>query len=82
MSAGGDRLKEALQALGLKCGGTVRQRAERLMAVKGKDLVAVDKSLFAKGAAPAVGAWNGRQGVCKRFVTAAAQHPCCGGFSL
>ena len=47
---GADRLKEALQALGLKCGGTLRQRAERLMAIKGRDLSQVDKSLFAKGA--------------------------------
>lgn len=31
-----DRLKEALEALGLKCGGTMEQRAERLFSVKGK----------------------------------------------
>lgn len=49
---GGDRLKAALAALGLKCGGTPRQRAERLMAVKGKALTEVDPSLFAKGAKP------------------------------
>lgn len=52
--AGAERLKEALQALGLKCGGTLRQRAERLMLTKGKRLEDLDKSLFAKGAAPAV----------------------------
>ncbi|KAI3432859.1 hypothetical protein D9Q98_010442 [Chlorella vulgaris] len=50
---GAERLKEALQALGLKCGGTLRQRAERLMLAKGKQLEELDKSLFAKGAAPA-----------------------------
>ncbi|KAL4446223.1 hypothetical protein ABPG77_003030 [Micractinium sp. CCAP 211/92] len=50
---GAERLKEALQALGLKCGGTLRQRAERLMLTKGKRLEDLDKSLFAKGAAPA-----------------------------
>lgn len=43
-----------MQALGLKCGGTLRQRAERLMLAKGKQLEELDKSLFAKGAAPAV----------------------------
>jgi splicing factor 3A subunit 3 len=31
-----DRLKHALLALNLKCGGTLRQRAERLMAAKSK----------------------------------------------
>jgi splicing factor 3A subunit 3 len=30
-----DRLKSALTALGLKCGGTLEQRAERLFSVKG-----------------------------------------------
>jgi len=30
-----DRLKEALQALGLKCGGTLKDRAERLFSIKG-----------------------------------------------
>lgn len=51
---GAERLKEALSALGLKCGGTLRQRAERLMQAKGKKLEELDRSLFAKGAAPAV----------------------------
>ena len=51
---GADRVKEALQALGLKCGGTLRQRAKRLMSTKGRRLEELDKSLFAKGAAPAV----------------------------
>ena len=51
---GAERLKEALAALGLKCGGTLRQRAERLMQAKGKKLEELDRSLFAKGAAPAV----------------------------
>lgn len=51
---GAERLKEALTALGLKCGGTLRQRAERLMQAKGKKVEELDRSLFAKGAAPAV----------------------------
>ena len=31
-----DRLKQSLEALGLKCGGTLRDRAERLWSVRGK----------------------------------------------
>ncbi len=50
---GGDRLKEALAALGLKTGGTLRQRAERLWLTRGAPLEALDKRHFAKGAAPA-----------------------------
>ena len=46
---GAEHLKTALSALGLKCGGTLRQRAERLMAIKGKKLEEIDQSLFAKG---------------------------------
>lgn len=50
---GADRLKSALAALGLKCGGTLRQRAERLFSTKGKNLSDLHPSLFAKGARPA-----------------------------
>eukprot|EP00887_Chlorella_sp_A99_P006821 scaffold2.g6821.t1 len=50
---GPERLKAALQAMGLKCGGTLAQRAQRLWATKGKSLAELDKSLFAKGAGPA-----------------------------
>ncbi|KAG5182382.1 hypothetical protein JKP88DRAFT_199316 [Tribonema minus] len=50
MPLGLDRLKEALEALGLKCGGTLQQRAERLMAVKGKKPSEIDPKLLAKGA--------------------------------
>jgi len=46
---GGERLKAILASIGLKCGGTPRQRAERLMMVKGKSIDEIDKSLFAKG---------------------------------
>ena len=31
-----ERLKEALEALGLKCGGTLQDRAGRLWSVRGK----------------------------------------------
>eukprot|EP00899_Mesostigma_viride_P026672 jgi/Mesvir1/718/Mv17326-RA.2 len=49
-AVGGDKLKEALVALHLKCGGTVSQRAERLWQTKGKRLEELDPKLFAKGA--------------------------------
>eukprot|EP00873_Tetraselmis_striata_P024256 jgi/Tetstr1/444520/TSEL_032399.t1 len=50
---GADRLKEALQALGLKAGGTLEQRAERLMLTKDRPLESLDRKLFAKGVTPA-----------------------------
>ena len=34
VALGGEQLKRELAAVGLKCGGTVRQRAERLLLVK------------------------------------------------
>jgi len=49
MELGGDALKAELMRRGLKCGGTVQQRAERLLAVKGKKKKDIDKSLLAKG---------------------------------
>lgn len=36
-------------ALGLKCGGTLQERAIRLFQTKGKRLQDLDPSLFAKG---------------------------------
>lgn len=42
---GMDRLKEALEALGLKCGGTLEQRADRLFSVKGKKPEEIDQKL-------------------------------------
>ncbi|CAD5122490.1 DgyrCDS10913 [Dimorphilus gyrociliatus] len=47
-SLGLDRLKSALMALGLKCGGTLEERAKRLFATKGKSLDELDPSLFAR----------------------------------
>lgn len=38
-----ERLKCALQALGLKCGGTIKERAERLFATKGHKLSQLEK---------------------------------------
>lgn len=47
-SLGLDRLKSALMALGLKCGGTLEERAQRLFATKGKQLEDLDPAMFAK----------------------------------
>lgn len=51
-SLGLDRLKSALMALGLKCGGTLEERAQRLFSTKG--MKQIDQSLMAnkKGSAP------------------------------
>jgi len=43
-----DRLKSGLIALGLKCGGTLQERADRLFQTKGKNLAELNKELFAK----------------------------------
>ena len=55
-AAGADRLKEVLQALGLKSGGTLRQRAERLFLTRNTPLEKLDRKHFAKGAAPVAAA--------------------------
>ena len=47
-SVGMEHLKEELVARGLKCGGTLQQRAQRLFATKGVPLDQVDPSFFAK----------------------------------
>ena len=44
---GADVLKAALTALGLKCGGTLTQRAERLLAVKRSGPDNIDPSFLA-----------------------------------
>ncbi|PKI72437.1 splicing factor SF3a60 homolog [Punica granatum] len=49
MEVGPEKLKEALGALGLKSGGTVQQRAERLFLTKHTPLEMLDKKHFAKG---------------------------------
>ena len=45
---GAELLKLTLQQLGLKCGGTVEERAQRLFLVKGKNKDEIDRSLLAK----------------------------------
>ena len=47
-SLGLDRLKTALQALNLKCGGTLIERAQRLYSTKGRDVNKLDPTMFAK----------------------------------
>ncbi|CAI9092540.1 OLC1v1027808C1 [Oldenlandia corymbosa var. corymbosa] len=49
MEVGPEKLKEGLAALGLKTGGTVQQRAERLFLTKHTPLEKLDKKHFAKG---------------------------------
>lgn len=43
-----DRLKCELMALGLKCGGTLQERAARLFSVRGLSRDQIDPALFAK----------------------------------
>ena len=43
-----DRLKSALIALGLKCGGTLQERSERLFLTKGRTLSDLNPNIFAK----------------------------------
>lgn len=43
-----EKLKSLLIERGMKCGGTLQQRAERLFSVKGMDPKDIDPSLLAK----------------------------------
>lgn len=45
-----DRLKQELMNRGLKCGGTLEQRAQRLFSVKGLTKDQIDPDLLAKSA--------------------------------
>ena len=47
-SLGLERLKLELNTRGLKCGGTLQQRAQRLFAIKGVPLDQLDPTFFAK----------------------------------
>ena len=53
LDTGPDAIKEALAKLGLKTGGTLRQRAERLFLTRDVPLTELDRKHFVKGAAPA-----------------------------
>ena len=46
-SVGLEALKTALMERGLKCGGSLQERAERLYSVKGLNKDEIDPSLFA-----------------------------------
>ena len=48
LTYGLDGLKQELMSRGLKCGGTLEQRAERLFSVKGLTQDQIEPSLFAK----------------------------------
>lgn len=48
-AAGLERLKQELQKQGLKCGGTLSDRAARLFMLKDQPLDALDAKHFAKG---------------------------------
>jgi splicing factor 3A subunit 3 len=47
-SLGNDRLKEACEAIGLKCGGTIKERASRLWSVRGMKFEDIPQKLKAK----------------------------------
>merc|ERR1719494_1789850 len=47
-SLGLEVLKQSLIALGMKCGGTLQDRAQRLFLAKDTPLSELDKSVFAK----------------------------------
>ena len=47
-SVGLDALKSALMVRGMKCGGTLQQRAERLFSVRGVCPDQIDSTLLAK----------------------------------
>ena len=49
-------------ALGLKCGGTLEDRANRLFATKGKKLSEIDPSMFAKNKGGSKGGSGGGAG--------------------
>ena len=47
---GANRLKEALNAMGLKCGGTISEKAQRLWSVRGKKAEEIPMKLRSKEA--------------------------------
>lgn len=58
-AVGGDELKTELSRLGLKCGGTVTDRAKRLFLTKDTPLDQLPKKLFAKGSKNGAGGSSG-----------------------
>merc|ERR1711893_348363 len=72
-SLGLDRLKSALMALGLKCGGTLEERAARLFSTKGKALGDLDPALFAKSKNKASAAYKNAKELEKQKEIAAME---------
>lgn len=62
------RLKEGLEALGLKCGGTLQDRAQRLWSVRGKKAAEIPEKLKKKVKGPAGNAAGPSSGEAKRQV--------------
>ena len=72
-AVGAAPIKEALQRMGLKTGGTEVERAERLFSAKGKTLQELDKKLFVRGGAPPVDADGARVAEARARDIAAAE---------
>ena len=58
---GPEVLKQILQIKGLKCGGTLQERAQRLYSIKGKQLNEIDSSLFVKSNGRSRGKGKGKK---------------------
>lgn len=65
-----DRLKEGLEALGLKCGGTLKDRAQRLWSVRGKKPAEIPEKLKKKVKDGSVNGGAPSSGEVKRRETA------------
>jgi splicing factor 3A subunit 3 len=73
-----DGLKQALQAMGLKCGGTLAQRAARLFSVKGVPRDKISPKLLAKGQASVSAPGGGGGGAAATAAAAAANKDAAG----
>lgn len=60
-SVGLEPLKAALMTRGMKCGGTLQQRAERLWSVRGKSQEEIDPALLAKSSGKSKGKGKGKK---------------------
>lgn len=75
-----DRLKEGLEALGLKCGGTLKDRAQRLWSVRGKKPSEIPEKLKKKATAAdgssggSGGSGSAGSGEAKRRETALVEY--------
>lgn len=69
-----DRLKEGLEALGLKCGGTLQDRAQRLWSVRGKKPEEIPDKLKKKGKESSPNGTGVSSGEAKRRETALLEY--------